>query len=154
MEKVVGYIETGVREGAKLLLDGRKVKVPAHPGGYYVGPTIFDGVTAQMTIARDEIFGPVLNLVRAKDFGEAMRMIEDCPFANASSIFTSSGKWAREFGYRVPASMCGVNIGIAAPMSFFSFGGNRQSFFGDLKAHGAESIDFYTDRKVITSRWF
>jgi len=154
MEKVVRAIETGVKEGAKLLLDGRSVKVAAHPGGFYVGPTIFDGVTPGMTIAREEIFGPVVNIVRAKDFGEAMDMIDACPMANASSIFTSSGKWAREFAYRVPASMCGVNIGIAAPMSFFSFGGNRESFYGDLKAHGAESIDFFTDRKVVSTRWF
>jgi malonate-semialdehyde dehydrogenase (acetylating)/methylmalonate-semialdehyde dehydrogenase len=153
-EKVLAAIATGVGEGAKLLLDGRELKVAGHPGGFFVGPTIFDEVTPGMTIAREEIFGPVLNLLRARDFEEAMAMIDACPMANASSVFTSSGKWAREFAYRVPASMCGVNIGIAAPMSFFSFGGARKSFFGDLKGHGAESIDFYTDRKVVSSRWF
>ncbi len=153
-ERILSLIEKGVKEGAKLLLDGRKVKVEKHPGGFYIGATIFDDVTPEMTIAKEEIFGPVVNLLRAKDFEEGMRMIEECRYANAGSIFTSSGKWAREFGYRLPASMCGVNIGIAAPMSFFSFGGARQSFLGDLKAHGHESIDFYTDRKVVSTRWF
>ncbi|MBF0502276.1 MAG: CoA-acylating methylmalonate-semialdehyde dehydrogenase [Candidatus Riflebacteria bacterium] len=153
-DRILGLIEVGVKEGAKLLLDGRKVKVEKYPKGFYIGPTMFDEVTPQMTIAKEEIFGPVLNILRAKDFEEGMRMIEACPYANAGSIFTASGKMAREFGYRLPASMCGINIGIAAPMSFFSFGGSRNSFFGDLKAHGQESVDFYTDRKVISSRWF
>ena len=154
MERVLHMIDVGVKEGAKLLLDGRNVKVSGHPNGFYIGPTIFDGVTPEMTIAKEEIFGPVFSIIRAKDFDEGMKMVEACPYANAGSIFTSSGKWAREFGYRLPASMCGINIGVAAPMSFFSFGGARNSFFGDLKAHGGESIDFYTDRKVISSRWF
>jgi malonate-semialdehyde dehydrogenase (acetylating)/methylmalonate-semialdehyde dehydrogenase len=153
-ERTLNYIETGIKEGAKLLLDGRQVKVDGHPGGFYAGLTIFDEVSPKMAIAREEIFGPVVNIIRAGSFDEAMRMAEASPYANAGSIFTSSGKWAREFGYRVPASMCGINIGIAAPMSCFSFGGARNSFFGDLKAHGQESIDFYTDRKVISARWF
>lgn len=153
-ERILSYIETGLKEGAKLLLDGRSVKVPEYQNGFYIGPTIFDGVTPGMTIAKEEIFGPVFGIIRAKDFEEAMSMIEKSPYANAGSIFTGSGKWAREFGYRLPASMCGVNIGIAAPMSFFSFGGARQSFYGDLKVHGQESIDFYTDRKVVSARWF
>lgn len=153
-KRILQNIETGIKEGAKLILDGRDLTVPEHTGGFYVGPTIFDEVTPQMTIAKDEIFGPVFNIMRANDFDEAMGMIEDCPYANAGSIFTASGKWAREFGYRLPASMCGINIGVAAPMSFFSFGGARQSFYGDLKVHGNESIDFYTDRKVVSVRWF
>jgi malonate-semialdehyde dehydrogenase (acetylating)/methylmalonate-semialdehyde dehydrogenase len=153
-DKVLSFIDIGLKEGAKLLLDGRKVKPAGSPQGFFIGPTIFDEVTPGMTIAREEIFGPVLNILRADDFPSAMQMVEACPFANAGSIFTSSGKAAREFAYRVPASMCGVNIGIAAPMAYFSFGGARASFFGDLKAHGAESIDFYTDRKVVSTRWF
>jgi malonate-semialdehyde dehydrogenase (acetylating)/methylmalonate-semialdehyde dehydrogenase len=154
-EKVLHYIDIGVKEGAKLILDGRNVKVEgAGANGYFIGPTIFDDVTPDMTIAKEEIFGPIFSILRAKDFDEAMSWIDKCPYANAGSIFTGSGKWAREFGYRLPASMCGVNIGIAAPMSFFSFGGARNSFFGDLKAHGSESIDFYTDRKVVSARWF
>ena len=153
-ERILQMIETGVKEGASLLLDGRGVKVESCPDGFYIGPCVFDEVRPAMRIAKEEIFGPVVNLMRAKDFEEAMRLVEQCPYANAGSIFTASGKWAREFGYRLPASMCGVNIGVAAPMAFFSFGGSRSSFFGDLKAHGQESIDFYTDRKVISSRWF
>lgn len=152
-EKILGYIETGIKEGAKLILDGRDVKVD-DPNGFYIGPTIFDAITPDMTIAKEEIFGPVIGIIHAKDFEDAMTMIEKTPYANAGSIFTASGKWAREFGYRLPASMCGINIGIAAPMSFFSFGGARQSFYGDLKVHGAEAIDFYTDRKAISTRWF
>ncbi len=153
-DRVCEYIEIGIKEGAKLVLDGRNVKVEGHPNGFFIGPTIFDEVTPDMKIAQDEIFGPIFNIMRAKDFDEAMSWIEKCPYANAGSIFTGSGKFAREFGYRLPAAMCGVNIGIAAPMSFFSFGGSRNSFFGDLKAHGSESIDFYTDRKVVSARWF
>ncbi|NLI77600.1 MAG: CoA-acylating methylmalonate-semialdehyde dehydrogenase [Candidatus Riflebacteria bacterium] len=154
LDRIRGLIETGVKEGAKLLLDGRQVKVEKHPKGFYLGPTVFDEVAPTSTIAREEVFGPVVNLVRARDFEEAMRLVESSPYANAGSIFTASGKMAREFAYRLPASMCGVNIGIAAPMAYFSFGGARTSFFGDLKAHGPESIDFYTDRKVVSTRWF
>ena len=153
-ERILEMIESGLKEGAKLILDGRGVQVEGCPDGQYIGPCIFDDVTPSMRIAKEEIFGPVVNLLRVKDFEEGMRLVEDCHYANAGSIFTASGKWAREFGYRLPASMCGVNIGVAAPMASFSFGGSRSSFFGDLKAHGQESIDFYTDRKVISSRWF
>jgi len=153
-ERILQMIETGVKEGASLVLDGRGVKVEGFPGGFYIGPCVFDEVRPGMKIAEEEIFGPVVNLMRAKDFEEAMGFVEKCPYANAGSIFTASGKCAREFGYRLPASMCGINLGVAAPMAFFSFGGSRSSFFGDLKAHGQESIDFYTDRKVISSRWF
>jgi len=153
-DRVNHYIELGIKEGAKLILDGRGIKVPGGENGFFIGPTIFDDVTPDMTIAKEEIFGPVFNILRAEDFEQAMSWIDKCPFANAGTIFTASGKWAREFGYRLPATMCGINIGIAAPMSFFSFGGARNSFFGDLKAHGSESIDFYTDRKVISARWF
>ncbi|MGB9561535.1 MAG: aldehyde dehydrogenase family protein, partial [bacterium] len=154
LERVVMYIELGIKEGAKLVLDGRNIKVEDYPNGYYIGPTIFADVSPEMRIAKEEIFGPVFGILRAKDFESAMELIESCPYANAGSIFTSSGKWAREFAYRLPANMCGINIGIAAPMAFFPFGGSRQSFFGDIKAHGSECIDFYTDKKVITIRWF
>ena len=153
-EKVLGYIEKGVAEGAKLLLDGRGFKDPKHPEGYFVGPTIFDEVTPEMTIGREEIFGPVLCLMKAKDFDEAVEIVRKHELGNATSIFTSSGKWAREYRYRVEPSMLGVNIGVAAPMAFFPFGGAKNSFFGDLKAHGRDSIDFYTDKKVVISRWF
>ena len=153
-EKVLGYIEKGLAEGAKLLLDGRGYKNPKHPDGYFVGPTIFDDVKPEMTIGREEIFGPVLCLMRAKDFDEAVAIVRRHELGNATSIFTTSGKWAREYRYRVEPAMLGVNIGVAAPMAFFPFGGSKQSFFGDLKAHGRDSIEFYTDKKVTIQRWF
>jgi malonate-semialdehyde dehydrogenase (acetylating) / methylmalonate-semialdehyde dehydrogenase len=150
-ERVLGYIEQGVREGAELVLDGRDVKTDA--AGYFVGPTLFDGVTPEMTIAREEIFGPVLCLMPVDSLDQALLISRNQPLANASSIFTTSGKSARTFKYNVEASMAGVNIGVAAPMSFFGFGGAKGSFFGDLKAHGREAFDFYTDKKVVISRW-
>jgi len=153
-EKVVGYIEKGVQDGAKLLLDGREAKVPEYPRGSFVGPTIFDGVTPEMTIGREEIFGPVASITKADDLDGALALLHRSPFANATSIFTSNGRTAREFRYRAGVSMIGVNIGVAAPMAFFPFGGTKGSFFGDLKAHGTDSVQFYTDKKVVISRWF
>jgi malonate-semialdehyde dehydrogenase (acetylating)/methylmalonate-semialdehyde dehydrogenase len=153
-EKVAAYVETGLKEGAKLILDGRGYRNEKHPQGYWLGPCIFDEVKPDMVIAREEIFGPVLCLIRARDFDEACAIVNGHHQGNASSIFTSSGKWAREFRYRVAPSMLGVNIGVAAPMAFFPFGGAKASFFGDVKAHGRDSVEFYTDRKVVISRWF
>jgi malonate-semialdehyde dehydrogenase (acetylating)/methylmalonate-semialdehyde dehydrogenase len=106
-----------------------------------------------MTIAREEIFGPVLCLMKAESFDQAIEIVNAHPQANASSIFTTSGKAAREYRYRVHPAMLGVNIGVAAPMAFFPFGGSKQSFFGDTKAHGRDSVDFYTEKKVVISRW-
>jgi len=153
-EKVLGYIEKGLADGAKLILDGRAYRDPKHPEGYYLGPSIFDGVTPEMVIGREEIFGPVLCLMRAKDFDDAVAIVRRHDLGNATSIFTSSGKWAREYRYRVEPSMLGVNIGVAAPMAYFPFGGAKGSFFGDLKAHGRDGIEFYTDKKVVITRWF
>jgi len=153
-EKVLGYIEKGKAEGATLLLDGRGYSDPKHPNGYYLGPTIFGDVKPEMVIAREEIFGPVLCLMKAKDFDEAVDIVRRHELGNATSIFTSSGRWAREYRYRVEPSMLGVNIGVAAPMAFFPFGGAKHSFFGDLKAHGRDSIEFYTDKKVVITRWW
>ena len=153
-EKVVDYIGKGVKDGAGLLLDGRTTTVSEYPKGSFVGPTIFDGVTPEMTIGREEIFGPVASVAQAKDLDEALALLHRSPFANATSIFTTSGKAAREFRYRAGVSMIGVNIGVAAPMAFFPFGGTKGSFFGDLKAHGNDSVQFYTDKKVVISRWF
>jgi malonate-semialdehyde dehydrogenase (acetylating) / methylmalonate-semialdehyde dehydrogenase len=153
-DKVVGYIEKGLAEGATLLLDGRGFKDAKNPDGYYLGPSIFDNVKPEMTIGKEEIFGPVLCVMRAKDFDEAVEIVRKHELGNATSIFTSSGKWAREYRYRVEPSMLGVNIGVAAPMAFFPFGGAKNSFFGDLKAHGRDAIEFYTDKKVVISRWF
>ena len=150
-ERVKGYIEKGVAEGAELVVDGREAVLPGQ--GYFVGPTFFDRVKPEMAIARDEIFGPVLCMTEVATLDEALGIARDHPLANASSIFTTSGKSARKFKYEVEASMAGVNIGVAAPMSFFGFGGAKGSFFGDLKAHGREAFDFYTDKKVVISRW-
>jgi malonate-semialdehyde dehydrogenase (acetylating)/methylmalonate-semialdehyde dehydrogenase len=150
-ERVLGYIAKGEAEGAELVVDGRGAG--RGKKGWFVGPTLFDGVTPDMTIAREEIFGPVLCLSRVDTLDEALDTIARHPLANASSIFTTSGKHARDFKYRVEASMTAVNLGVPAPMSFFGFGGAKGSFFGDLKAHGREAFDFFTDKKIVISRW-
>ena len=152
-ERITSMIDSGVSDGAKLALDGRTAKVAQYPKGSFVGPTIFDNVDPSMKIGRDEIFGPVASVTRADSLDEALARVHSSEFANAVSIFTTSGKAAREFRYRVGVSMIGVNIGVAAPMAFFPFGGTKGSFFGDLKAHGRDSVDFYTDKKVVISRW-
>jgi len=153
MEKVVGYIDKGVEEEAKLLLDGRNVKVEGYPDGAFVGPTIFDQVKPNMVIAKEEIFGPVACIMRVNEFDEAIDVIEASPFGHSGLIFTSSGKWAQEFQYRVPCGNIGINVGIAATMAFATLGGLKDSFFGDL--HGRrESIQFFTDRKIVITRWF
>ena len=153
-EKVLSYIETGIKEGADLILDGRDFMVEDYPNGFFVGPTIFDNVTPDMTIAREEIFGPVVSIVRAKNLDEVIDLINSRDFANAASIYTQNGGTAREFKYRALPSMIGINIGIAAPMSFFPFGGAGNSMFGDIKAHGQEIFHFFTDTKVVIERWF
>jgi malonate-semialdehyde dehydrogenase (acetylating) / methylmalonate-semialdehyde dehydrogenase len=153
-ERVLGYIDKGVAEGAKLLVDGRGTRVADRPRGYFVGPTIFDEVSLKMSIGHDEIFGPVASICPVKTLDEAIAMMKAHPNANETSIFTSSGKAAREFAKHATASMVGVNIGVAAPMAYFPFGGAKDSFFGDLKAHGRDGIEFYTDKKVTISRWF
>jgi len=152
-ERVLGYIEQGLKEGAKLLLDGRNIKVEGYPKGFFIGPTVFDGVTKDMTIAKEEIFGPVVAILRCKTLDEAIELINTRGFANAACLYTESGKVVREFKYRVNPSMVGINIGIAAPMSFFPFGGSGDSLFGDLKGHGREIIQFFTDTKVVITRW-
>jgi malonate-semialdehyde dehydrogenase (acetylating)/methylmalonate-semialdehyde dehydrogenase len=154
MERVVGYIDRGVQEGANLILDGRNYKVDGYPNGCFVGPTIFDNVTPDMVIANEEIFGPVVGIIKVNDLNEAMGIIDANAYGNATSIFTSSGKAAREFKYRVRCGMVGINIGVPAPMAFFTFTGWKDSFFGDLHGHGRDSIEFFTEKKVITSRWF
>jgi len=152
-EKILAYIESGVKDGAKLVLDGRGAKVAGYPNGYFVGPTIFENVNLSMAVAREEIFGPVACLMQAATLDEALGLIHQSEFGNASSIFTRSGASARQFVYEVGISMIGINIGIAAPMAFFTFGGSRSSFFGDLKAHGRDSMEFFTEKRVVISRW-
>ena len=153
-QRVLGYIEKGIAEGAKLVLDGRNFKVDGYENGFFVGPTIFDNVTPDMTIASEEIFGPVVSIVRNKNLQEAIDLVNTRNYANAACIYTTSGPAAREFKYRVKPSMVGVNIGIAAPMSFFPFGGAGNSMFGDVKGHGQEIFQFFTDTKVVIERWF
>jgi malonate-semialdehyde dehydrogenase (acetylating) / methylmalonate-semialdehyde dehydrogenase len=151
-ERVLSYIEKGLQEKAELILDGRKVQT-SEPNGFFVGPTIFDKVTPEMTIAREEIFGPVLGIIHVKDFGEALSVIDGIPYGNAGALFTTSGKTAREFKYRAHCGNIGINIGVPAPIATFPFAGMKQSFFGDLHGQGKEGIQFFTDRKVIISRW-
>jgi len=153
-ERVLAYIDKGVREGAKLVVDGRNFQVPGYPKGHWIGPTLFTGVRPEMAIAREEIFGPVLCLMQAKDLGDALRVVKAHPLANAASIYTSNGGLARTFCKEVDASMVGVNVGVAAPMAFFGFGGAKGSFLGDLKAHGREQVRFYTQNKTSIVRWW
>ena len=153
-QRVMTYVERGVSEGARLALDGRETRVPDRPDGFFIGPSVFDDVNPAMAIGREEIFGPVASVCPVKDLDAAFRLMDAHPNANATSIFTSSGKAAREFSHRATASMVGVNIGVAAPMAYFPFGGARDSFFGDLKVHGRDAFEFYTDKKVTIARWF
>ena len=150
-KRVEGYVEKGLAEGATPLCDGRDTSTR---DGYFLGPTIFDNVTTKMTIAREEIFGPVLSVIRVKDLDAAIDLVNQSPFGNTTSIFTGDGKSARDYAARVEVGMIGVNIGVAAPMAFFPFSGWKQSFFGDLHAHGRDAIGFYTEQKVIMSRWY
>ena len=151
-DRVLGFVERGAAEGAQLALDGRTRTLPKE--GYFVGPSVFDAVTPAMTIGHEEIFGPVAAICPVERLEDVFTLMEAHPNANATSIFTSSGKAAREFAHRATASMVGVNIGVAAPMAYFPFGGARDSFFGDLKVHGRDAFEFYTDKKVTISRWF
>ena len=152
-DRVRSFIDRGEADGAKLSLDGRAATVAGLEGGYWVGPTVFEDVAAELSIGTEEIFGPVATINRAADVDEAIRMMHGSRYGNACSIFTSSGKAARDFRYRAGISMIGVNIGVAAPMAFFPFGGSKQSFFGDLKAQGKDAISFFTDQRVVISRW-
>jgi malonate-semialdehyde dehydrogenase (acetylating)/methylmalonate-semialdehyde dehydrogenase len=154
-QRVLSYIEKGIEEGATLRLDGRNPVILGDlPPDCFVGPTVFENVSPDMSIAQDEIFGPVAMMMKARSLDEAIGMIHDNPFGNAASIFTGSGKWAREFQYRVECGNIGVNIGIAAPMAFFPFSGMKDSFFGDLHGQGQEAVRFFTESKVVIQRWF
>jgi malonate-semialdehyde dehydrogenase (acetylating) / methylmalonate-semialdehyde dehydrogenase len=148
--KLIEYIDGAQSEGARLVSDGRQVD---QKEGYFLGPTIFDRVTPDMKIWKDELFGPVLAVMRASDIDEALTLLNASTYGNMASIFTGSGKYAREFKRRAQAGMLGVNIGVAAPMAFFPFTGWKNSFFGDLHATGQDGVRFYTRHKVITTRW-
>jgi malonate-semialdehyde dehydrogenase (acetylating)/methylmalonate-semialdehyde dehydrogenase len=151
LEKVRGYVDAGVAEGAKLVVDGRDFR--SNEGGYFIGGTLFDQVTTDMTIYKEEIFGPVLAVVRSPDYATAARMINDNEYGNGTAIFTQNGDVAREFAHRIRVGMVGVNVPVPVPMAFHSFGGWKASLFGDHHMHGAEGVRFYTRLKTITSRW-
>ena len=154
-KKVLGYIEKGLEAGAKLALDGRKFKLAGdYPEDCFLGPSIFEGVSEEMVIAREEIFGPVISVMRVGGLDEAIRMINECPFGNSAMIFTSNGAASRRFQYEVEVGNIGINIGIVAPMAFFPFSGMKDSFFGDLHGQGRDAVDFFTNKKVVIVRWF
>ncbi len=154
-ERILGYIESGIKEGAKLLLDGRKpAKIIGHyPETCFLGPTIFEGVLPEMKIGCEEIFGPVMSVMRAKSLEEAIRICNASPFGNGNAIFTSSGRNARQFQYNITSGNVGINIGIVAPMAFFPFSGMKDSFFGVLHTQGREAVRFFTESKVVIQRW-
>ena len=151
--KIEDYITIGVKEGAKLIEDGRNYKIQGYENGFFVGPTLFDNVTKDMTIYKEEIFGPVVSVIRAKNYDEALQLVNDHPYGNGTSIYTSDGEISRHFTTNVRIGMVGVNVPIPVPMAFHSFGGWKQSLFGDHSVHGMEGIHFYTKLKTITSRW-
>lgn len=152
--RVLSYIDKGESEGAKVIQDGRGIKVDSCPNGFYVGPTILDHVKPEHTSANDEIFGPVLSIMRTANLDQAIEQINQNPYGNAAVILTSNGRAGREFRHRVNCGMIGINVGVPAPMALFPFTGWNQSFFGDLHIQGAEGIEFYTHRKVCISRWY
>jgi malonate-semialdehyde dehydrogenase (acetylating)/methylmalonate-semialdehyde dehydrogenase len=153
-DRVNELIGVGATEGAKVLADGRSVKVQGAPNGFYVGPTILDEIRTDMTVAREEIFGPVLNVYRMEDLDSAIELANKSAYGNGAAIFTNSGRAAREFKHRIRAGMVGINVGVPAAMAFFPFSGWNESFFGDLHLQGREGVAFYTQQKVTTSRWF
>lgn len=152
-DRVVCYIDEGERDGVDLPIDGRRCVVERFPEGHWVGPTVMEHVTPDMSVGREEIFGPVVGLTQAGSLEEALGLVHRIRYGNAISLFTTSGRAAREFRYRADISMIGINIGVVAPMAFFPFGGSRGSFYGDLKAQGRDAVTFYTDKRVVISRW-
>src|SRR5690242_5962236 len=152
-DKVAGYVDKGVAEGAKLVLDGRKFKPAGHEKGFFLGASLFDNVKPGMAIYKDEIFGPVLSVVRVKTLDEAIALINSNPYANGTAVFTRSGGAARKFEREIEVGMVGINVPIPVPVAFFSFGGWRGSLFGDTHVHGMEGVRFYTRGKVVTTRW-
>jgi len=153
-DRVEQLIEIGAKEGAKIAADGRTVKVDGAPNGFFLGATILDEVQAGMTVAKEEIFGPVLNVMRFDDLDSAIELANRSPYGNGASIFTRSGKAAREFKHRINCGMVGINIGVPASMAWFPFNGWNDSFFGDLHMQGKEGVQFFTQQKVTTTRWF
>ncbi|WP_325050824.1 CoA-acylating methylmalonate-semialdehyde dehydrogenase [Actinomadura spongiicola] len=152
-DRVAGYIDAGERDGATVVLDGRHVEPDGAADGYWLGPTLLDHVTPEMTVYVDEIFGPVLSVVRVRTYDEAMALINANPYGNGACVFTRDGGAARRFQNEVEAGMVGVNVPVPVPMAYYSFGGWKNSLFGDTHAHGTEGVHFFTRGKVVTSRW-
>ncbi len=152
-DKVKSYIDEGVAQGATIVVDGRDVIADSDGAGYFIGPTLFDNVTTDMSIYTDEIFGPVLSVVRVATYDEGLKLINDHPYGNGTAIFTNDGGAARRFQNEVEVGMIGINVPIPVPMAYYSFGGWKSSLFGDTHAHGAEGVHFFTRGKVVTSRW-
>jgi malonate-semialdehyde dehydrogenase (acetylating)/methylmalonate-semialdehyde dehydrogenase len=152
--RILGLVEEGVKAGAKLELDGRNIKVPGYESGNFIGPTIFSGVKPEMSIYSTEIFGPVMVIVGVNTLDEAIRLVNDNPFGNGTGIFTQSGAAARKFQNEIDAGQVGINVPIPVPVPFFSFTGSRGSKLGDLGPYGKQSVQFYTQTKTVTSRWF
>jgi malonate-semialdehyde dehydrogenase (acetylating)/methylmalonate-semialdehyde dehydrogenase len=152
-DKVASYVGAGIQEGATAVVDGRNVQADGAKDGYWLGPTLFDNVKTNMTIYTDEIFGPVLSVVRVKTYEEALKIVNDHPYGNGTAIFTNDGGAARRFRNEIEVGMVGINVPIPVPVAYYSFGGWKNSLFGDSHAHGTEGVHFYTRGKVITSRW-
>ena len=153
LEKVKGYVDLGVKEGAKLVVDGRDIKLQGYENGYFIGGCLFDHVNKDMRIYKEEIFGPVLSVVRVKDFDEAVKLINDHEFGNGTSVYTRDGDVGRTFASKIKIGLVGINIPIPVPVAYHSFGGWKRSLFGDQHMHGPEGVRFYTKLKTITSRW-
>ena len=153
LERVKGYIDAGVKEGAKLAVDGRGFKMQGYEKGFFLGGSLFDHVTKDMTIYKEEIFGPVLSVVRAKTYEEGVQLVNDHEYGNGTAIFTRDGDTARDFASKIQIGMVGINVPIPVPLAYHTFGGWKRSGFGDLNQHGPDSIRFYTKTKTITSRW-
>jgi malonate-semialdehyde dehydrogenase (acetylating) / methylmalonate-semialdehyde dehydrogenase len=150
---VMGYVDLGVKEGAKLVVDGRGLKLQGYENGNFMGGCLFDNVTPDMKIYQDEIFGPVLSVVRSKSFDDAVGLVNEHAYGNGTAIFTRDGGAARQFQFEVNAGMVGINVPIPVPVAYYSFGGWKSSLFGDLHMYGPEGIQFYTRAKIVTSRW-
>ena len=150
-DKVRGYVEAGAAAGATVVVDGREADVP--PDGFFLGTTLLDHVTPQMSVYTDEIFGPVLSVVRADTFDEALALVNANPYANGVALFTRDGGAARQFQFEVTVGMVGINVPIPVPVAYYSFGGWKASLFGDTHMYGPEGVNFYTRGKVVTSRW-
>jgi malonate-semialdehyde dehydrogenase (acetylating)/methylmalonate-semialdehyde dehydrogenase len=152
-DKVASYLDAGVEAGATLVVDGRDQVVDGDESGFWLGPTLFDHVTPEMTLYTDEIFGPVLSVVRVETYGDALTLVNTNPYGNGSAIFTNDGGAARRFHREVETGMIGINVSIPVPVAYYSFGGRKSSLFGDTHAHGTEGVHFFTRGKVVTSRW-